>query len=49
MQTFELTLSNFLKASGGVILTGWAYFTLVIYLKRRKYQHIPGPPTNGFN
>lgn len=24
------------------------YKTLVIYLRRRKYRHIPGPPTKGF-
>ena len=24
------------------------YFTLKIYLERRKYRNIPGPPTRGF-
>ena len=24
------------------------YKTIRIYLKRRKYKHIPGPPTKGF-
>ena len=23
------------------------YITFKVYLKRRKYRHIPGPPTNG--
>ena len=25
----------------------FAYWTLTMYLKRRKYRHIPGPPIKG--
>ena len=31
---------------GGFLLF-FIYKTFDIYLKRRKYRHIPGPPTNG--
>lgn len=34
--------------TSGVILSFWAYITVSIYLKRRKYRHIPGPPTKGY-
>lgn len=30
-----------------VLLLILAYKTVKIYLLRRKYRHIPGPPTNG--
>lgn len=29
-------------------LSYFAYRTLTIYLTRRKYRHIPGPPADGF-
>lgn len=32
----------------GLGLSYCAYKTYLLYLKRRKYRHIPGPPTNGF-
>lgn len=33
-------------AVAGVSLTGLvAYFTIKIYILRKKYAHIPGPPT----
>jgi hypothetical protein len=31
------------------LLAGCVFYkTMLIYIKRRKYVHIPGPPTNGF-
>ena len=30
-----------------IIFTIFSYKTIEIYFKRRKYQHIPGPPANG--
>lgn len=30
---------------GGLGASYFAYFTVDLYLKRKKYQHIPGPPT----
>ena len=32
----------------GLGLSYCAYKSFLLYLKRRKYRHIPGPPTNGF-
>lgn len=36
-----------LKLIGGSIVSLWSYYTLSIYLKRRKYRHIPGPIPKG--
>ena len=32
---------------GGVTTSYVVYKTVRFYLKKRKYRHIPGPPTNG--
>jgi hypothetical protein len=44
-------MSSILKKSLAVLVgscTGFfAYWTLITYLERRKYRHIPGPPTKG--
>ena len=37
----------FITAVVGAILLFFFYKTFDIYTKRRKYKHIPGPPTNG--
>lgn len=34
-------------AATGLGLSYFAYKTVRLYLKRRKYRHIPGPPTRG--
>ena len=44
----RLSPFNFLKLIGATAAAGWTYLTLSIYLKRRKYQNIPGPDTNGY-
>ena len=41
------TPKNIALATAGVGLTYISYRTLSIYLKRRKYRHIPGPSTKG--
>ena len=32
---------------GGLGASYFAYFTAKIYFLRKKYQHIPGPPSKG--
>lgn len=32
---------------GGTITAIWAYYTISMYLLRRKYRHIPGPKSSG--
>lgn len=34
---------------GGLGASYFFYITLKQYLLRRKYRHIPGPPTHGYN
>jgi hypothetical protein len=38
-----------LKCLGGLLGGIWTYKTLSIYIKRRKYKHIPGPKTRGIS
>lgn len=46
--TFELAKpKNLAIVAAGCGLTYIGYQTLVIYLRRRKYRHIPGPSTKG--
>jgi hypothetical protein len=46
-------MSSVLKKSLALLFGSFtslfAYYTLKIYLKRRKYRHIPGPSTNGIS
>ena len=42
-----LTVRNGLKVFGFSFFTALAYYTLKVYLVRRKYAHIPGPETKG--
>ena len=47
MVTMVKALTTGLKVAV-VSCAGWfAYYTVSVYLKRRKYRHIPGPPTKG--
>ena len=40
-------LTKSLVILAGSCTSALAYWTLVTYLNRRKYRHIPGPPTKG--
>ena len=31
-----------------VIIGGFSYLTIKIYINHRKYKHIPGPPNEGY-
>ena len=42
-------LNSFLKLVGASVASYFTYLTLTIYLKRRKYRHIPGPGTRGYS
>lgn len=44
----SLTFKNALFLSLGLTSTYLLYKTVRLYLKRRKYRHIPGPPTEGY-
>ena len=33
----------------GIAASGFIYLTVNTYLKRKKYEHIPGPPTKGYD
>ena len=43
----ELTLTNILALIMTLFAVVWGYITAMIYLKRKKYSHIPGPETKG--
>ena len=44
----SLSLSKILLPGLASAITGvFTYYTLKIYFIRRRYRHIPGPPTNG--
>lgn len=32
-----------------VIIGGFSYLTIKIYINHRKYKHIPGPPNEGYS
>ena len=38
-----------IKLLAGVTLSYGFYKTFELYLTRRKYRHIPGPPTSGYD
>lgn len=38
---------NLAILTAGLSLSYVAYRTVITYLNRRKYRHIPGPPTKG--
>ena len=40
-------MMTFGTVSVGAVFTYFLYKTLNIYLKRRRYRHIPGPQSNG--
>lgn len=44
----SLTAKNALFLSIGLTSTYLLYKTVRLYLKKRKYRHIPGPPTEGY-
>ncbi len=41
--------ANVLSLLAGFVLSIGVYKTIDIYLTRRKYRHIPGPPTKGYS
>jgi hypothetical protein len=43
------TAKHICLASGTLLLSAWSYLTLKIYFERRRYKHIPGPPTEGYS
>ena len=43
----HLNKREFFIACTGALACLFGYKTIVIYLKRRKFNHIPGPPTKG--
>jgi hypothetical protein len=43
----RLSYAEITKLLAGAGLTYLLYKSLRIYLERRKYRHIPGPPTPG--
>jgi len=43
----ELNYKILIQSSLTAILGLFSYYTLKIYLQRRKYKHLPGPPANG--
>jgi hypothetical protein len=46
--TSSLSLSKMLLPGLATAITGiFTYYTLKIYFIRRRYRHIPGPPTKG--
>lgn len=46
LKTLKSQKIAFLAASG-LATTYFVYYTIKLYIKKRKYQHIPGPsPTN---
>jgi hypothetical protein len=47
--TIKPNQRNLFALFGSLGLSYVAYKTLVVYIKRRKYRHIPGPRTYGFN
>ena len=38
---------DLVKLIAGTAITYGAYKTIQLYIRRRKYQHIPGPGTSG--
>lgn len=45
---FEINLINIVSAIITLLLIYWAYVTTNVFIKRRQYQHIPGPETRGY-
>ena len=43
-----LTKSISIAALGGLFLTYLSFITIKQLIRRRKYRHIPGPPTRGY-
>ena len=43
----DSNVRNAVKIGVGVVGVYWFYKTVKIYVMRRKYAHIPGPPTSG--
>ena len=43
----SITVKNGTKLFASACLAAFGYYTLKIYLIRRKYAHIPGPETKG--
>lgn len=39
---------NMLIAVSGVGASYFVYLTIKLYRKKRRYRHIPGPPTRGY-
>lgn len=44
---FELNLTLFISCMATAAAIFFTYFTLQIYNLRKKYAHIPGPPSTG--
>ena len=47
LEKYNLDFKDGLKLAAGLGITYTIYKTVSNILKRRKYQHIPGPPLNG--
>jgi hypothetical protein len=45
---FEFNLRFLASGLVTILILFFSYFSLQIYHLRKKYQHIPGPPANGF-
>ena len=44
---FEIDFKLIISSLVTILMMFSTYFTVQIYILRQKYQHIPGPPSNG--
>lgn len=47
LRSMKIRSINVLKIIGGLGFSYFIYKTIKIYLKRRKFSHLPGPKTKG--
>lgn len=46
--TMDTVLKNILVCATTGIVAYFFYYTVLLYLKKSKYRHIPGPPEHGY-